>query len=68
MNKISAETQNLLRNIQAASTYLDEDVVRKLNVILMRPRLEYAPVARASSLMKHVRKPDKIQRGNKNGT
>lgn len=62
VNKISAETYNLLRNIRAAFTYLDEDMVRKLIVTLIRPRLEYASVAWSPSLKKHIRKLERIQR------
>ncbi len=35
VNKITAETYKLLRNISAAFTYLDKNVVRKLIVTLI---------------------------------
>ncbi len=62
MNKITAETYNLLRNIRAAFCYFDEDMVRKLIVTLICPRVEYAAVAWSSSLEKYKRKIERIQR------
>lgn len=38
LNKISAETTNLLRNKRAAFSFLGEDMVRKLIVTLINPR------------------------------
>ncbi len=55
VNKITAETYNLLRNTRAAFCYFDEEMVRKLIVTLIRPRLEYAAMAWSPSLKKHKR-------------
>ena len=41
-NKITGETYNLLMNIRMAFTYVDEDMIKKLIMTLVRPRLEYA--------------------------
>ncbi len=45
-----------------AFTYLDGDMIRKLIVTLICPRLEYAGVAWSPSLKKHIRKLERIQR------
>ena len=60
VNRITAETYNLLRNIRAAFSYFDEDMVRELIVSLIRPRLEYAAVAWSPSLKKHIRKIEQL--------
>ena len=38
INKITGETYYLLRNIQVAFTYVDEDMIKKLITTLLRPR------------------------------
>ena len=44
INKIVRETYSLLKNIRVAFHYLDEEMVKKLIVSLIRPRLEYAAI------------------------
>ena len=44
LNKIIRETCNLLGKVRAAFAYLDEDMVRKMVVMLIGPKLEYAAV------------------------
>ncbi len=41
INRITGETYNLIRNIKAAFTNLDEEMVKKLITSMIRPRLEY---------------------------
>ena len=62
INKITAETYNLLRNIRAAFNYMDEEMIRKLIMSLIRPRLEYAVLLWSPNLKKHIRKLERIQR------
>ena len=62
INKITAETYNLLRNIRAAFNYMDEEMTRKLITSLIRPRLEYAALVWSPNLKKHIRKLERIQR------
>ncbi len=40
INHITGETCNLLRNIKAVFTHLDEDMMKKLLTSVIRPRLE----------------------------
>ncbi|MCD9088855.1 reverse transcriptase domain-containing protein, partial [Stenotrophomonas sp. SY1] len=42
INKIFGETYDLIRTIKVALTYLDEEMVKKILITLIRPRLEYA--------------------------
>lgn len=56
LNKIKGETGNLLRNIRVAFAYLDEDMIRKIIVTLICPKLEYAMVAWSPWLKEDVRK------------
>ena len=62
LNKIIGETYNLLRNIRVAFTYLDEDMIRKIFVTLIQPKLEYAAVVWSPWLKKDIRKIERIQR------
>lgn len=62
INKIVGETYNLLRNIRVAFTYMDEDMVRKFIVSMIRPRLEYAATVWSPSKKKDIKKLERIQR------
>ena len=62
VNRITAETYNLLRNIKVAFTYVDEEMIKKLVIALIRPRLEYAATVWSPSTKKHIRKLEMIQR------
>ena len=62
VNRITAETYNLLRNIKVAFTYVDEEMIKKLVIALIRPRLEYAATVWSPSTKKHIRKLERIQR------
>ena len=62
INKIVGETYNLLRNIRVAFTYMDEDMVRKLIVSMIRPKLEYAATVWSPSKKKDIKKLERIQR------
>ena len=42
INKINGETYNLLRNMQVAFTYVDDDMIEKSITTFICPRLEYA--------------------------
>ena len=44
INKIIRETTNILRRIKMKFTYLDQEMIKKIIVSLIRPRLEYAAV------------------------
>ena len=44
INKITGEAYNLIRSIKAAFTYLDEEMMKKLIVSMIQPKLEYAAV------------------------
>merc|ERR1712035_47130 len=52
INKITAETYNLLRNIREAFNYMDEEMIRKLITSLIRPGLEYAALLWSPNLKK----------------
>lgn len=44
LNKITRETNNPLSNRRAALAYLDKDMIRKISVTLIFPKLKYAIV------------------------
>ena len=56
IKKVTGDTYNLLRNIRDAFAYLDEDMMRKIFVTLIRPKLEYAVVVWSPWLNKDTRK------------
>lgn len=62
INRITGETHNLLRNIKAAFTYLDGEMIKKLITSMIRPRLEYAALVWSPRLKKEIRKLERIQR------
>ena len=62
INKIVGEAFNLLRNIRVASAYLDDDMMRKIIVTMIRPRLEHAAIVWSLWLRKDIRKIERILR------
>ena len=62
IKRISGETYNLVRNIRTAFCYLDEEMVKKLIVTMIRPRLEYAALIWSPNMMKDKRKLERVQR------
>ena len=48
--------------MRVAFTYLDEDMVKKILVSLIRPKLEYAAVLWSPSTKKNIKKLERIQR------
>ena len=62
MNKIIGETYNLLRSIKVAFAYMDEEMVKKILITMIRPRLEYAAILWSPSTKKYIRKLERIQR------
>ena len=44
VRKIAGEAYNLVRSIRTAFRYLDEDMIKRLIITMIRPRLEYAAV------------------------
>ncbi len=62
INCITGQTYNPLRNIKAAFTHLDEDMMKKLITAMIRPRLQYAALVWSPKLKKDVRKLERIQR------
>ena len=62
INKIVGETYNLLRSIKVVFTYMDEEMVKKILVTLIRPRLEYAATLWSPSTKKNIRRIERIQR------
>lgn len=62
INKITGETYNILRNMKLAFNYIDEDMMKKLIVSIIRPRLEYASLLWSPHLKKDIRKLERIQR------
>ena len=61
INRITRETYRLLRNIRMAFTYLDE-MIKKLIVSMIHPRLEYSAVVWSPDNKKDIRKIKRIQR------
>ena len=52
----------LLANMKIASTYVDEEMVKKIITSFIRPTLEYAAVVWSPHLKKHITKLEKVQR------
>ncbi len=52
---------NLLANMRAF-TYIDEEILKKIIKLFIRPTLEYAAVVWNPHLKKHIEKLDKVQR------
>ena len=44
INKIIGETYNMLRNIRAAFHYMDKEMMKKIIIIMVRPKMEYAAI------------------------
>merc|ERR1712035_20916 len=62
INRITADTYNLVRNMKVAFSHVDENMVSKLITFLIRPKLEYAATVWSPSTKKHIRKLERIQR------
>ena len=62
INKIIGETYNLLRSIKVAFAYMDEEMVKKILITMIRPKLEYAAILWSPSTKKNIRKLERIQR------
>ena len=62
INKITGEVNNLLRRVKMAFAYIDIDMMKKLIVSLVRPRLEYAATVWSPHLKKDIRKLERVQR------
>ena len=61
INKVTGEVYNLLRNIRLSFTFLDEEMMRKLIVSMIRPKLEYAAIICWSAYKKkHINKIERI--------
>ena len=52
----------MLRNIRMAFHFLDEDTIRKIITLMIRPKLEYAEVIWFPHKKKHVLKLERIER------
>ena len=62
INKIVGATYRLLVNMRVAFHYMDVEMLRKLIVSIIRPRLEYAAVMWSPGHKKHIMKLERIQR------
>ena len=52
----------MLRNIWMAFHFLDTDIIRKIIITIIRPKLEYAKVTWSQYKKKHVLKLERILR------
>ena len=62
INRIVGETYNLVRNIKVAFRYLDEEMIKKLIVTMIRPKLEYAAIIWSPCTKMNIKKIERIQR------
>ena len=62
INRITGEVSNLLKRVKIAFMYFDVDMMKKLIVSLIRPRLEYAATVWSPYLKKDIRKLERVQR------
>ncbi|XP_045110878.1 fidgetin-like protein 1 [Portunus trituberculatus] len=58
----SGEAYNLVRNIRTAFCYMDEEMIKKLIVTMIKPRLEYAVVLWSPRMERDKRKLECMQR------
>jgi len=56
INRITGKTYRLLRNKRMAFTYLDEEMIKKLIISMIHPRLEYAAVVWSPHNKEDIRK------------
>ena len=56
IDRIFGDTFGMLRNIWLAFHYLDKDMMRKIIITMIRPKLEYAEVIWSPHKKKHVMK------------
>ena len=57
-----ASTSRMLTNIRVAFRYMDKDMMKKILITMVRPKLEYAAVVWAPHKKKDIRKLERIQR------
>ena len=62
INRITGDTYQQLRNIRIAFKYLDEEMINKLIMSLIRQKLEYASMIWSPHKKKDIRKHERIQR------
>ncbi|XP_076059106.1 uncharacterized protein LOC143035878 [Oratosquilla oratoria] len=62
INKTVGETYNLFKSVKVAFNCLDEVMVKKILVTLIRPRLEYSVTLWTPSTKKNIKKLERIQR------
>lgn len=62
INRMIRETHQLLRNIRVAFTYLDEEMIEKLNVKRILPKLEGAVSVTWPQRKKDIRKTKRMKR------
>ena len=62
INRIVGGAFALLADIRVAFKHMDENMMKKLIVSLVRPRLEYAQVVWSPHLKKHIHKLERVQR------
>ena len=62
INEIVRSTNMLLANMKMAFTYIDEEMIRKIIISYIRPKLEYAAVVWSPHLKKHIKKLERVQR------
>ena len=60
INIITGDTYQLMRNIKMAFKYLDEEMINKLIVLLIQPKLEYAAVIWSKHKMKDIKNLERI--------
>lgn len=61
INNIVGGAINRLRHVRAMLLYLDEEMVWKLTVTMIPPKLECTMTACSASLKKYIRKLERIQ-------
>ena len=62
IDRIFGETYNVIKNVGLAFHYMDKEMMKKLLVTVIRPRLEYAQVVWSPYKKKHIKKLERLQR------
>ena len=62
INKITNNTYRMVISMSVFFHYMDEDMIKKLIMAMIRPKLEYAAVVWSQHLKKHIKKLERIQR------
>ena len=62
INKITNDTYRMVISMSVSFHYMDEDMIKKLIMTMVRLKLEYAAVVWSQHLKKHIKKLERLQK------